>query len=114
MKTATPINEIPPDSSEATHAPEAARTDLPLLGMHCAACATRIEKALNRAEGVETCSVNFATTRATVHYDPQTTNPVALREVVKQAGYDAIVQESAQRVLIPMTITIIRRMTAPL
>jgi Cu+-exporting ATPase len=95
MKTATPINEIPPDSSEATHAPEAARTDLPLLGMHCAACATRIEKALNRAEGVETCSVNFATTRATVHYDPQTTNPVALRDVVKKAGYDAIVPQES-------------------
>jgi Cu+-exporting ATPase len=49
------------------------------------------KKALNRAEGVESCNVNFATTRATVHYDPQQTDPVALREVVKKAGYDAIV-----------------------
>ncbi len=48
---------------------ETARLDLPLLGMHCAACANRIEKALNKAEGVESCNVNFATTRATVQYD---------------------------------------------
>src|SRR4028119_2165819 len=107
MKTATPLNDAHVDSSDvkqhdttthdeshqtAVH-PAAARTDLPLLGMHCAACATRIEKALNRAEGVESCSVNFATTRATVHYDPQATNPVALRDVVKKAGYDAIVPQ---------------------
>lgn len=67
--------------------------DLPLLGMHCASCAARIEKALNKAEGVEGCSVNYATTRATVHYDADRTNPIALREVVQKAGYDAIVAE---------------------
>ncbi len=69
------------------------RYDLPLLGMHCAACATRIEKALSRAPGVEQASVNYATTRATVHYDSQATNLEALRDVVKKAGYDAIVPQ---------------------
>ena len=76
-------------SSEAT----TARVDLPLLGMHCASCASRIEKALNKAEGVESCSVNYATTRATVNYDADKTNPTALREVVQKSGYDAIVAE---------------------
>ena len=71
------------------------RADLPLLGMHCSACAVRIEKALNKAEGVEACNVNFATTRATVEYDPGKTNPIQLREVVKKAGYDAIVADAA-------------------
>ncbi|HEY0075316.1 MAG TPA: heavy metal translocating P-type ATPase [Abditibacteriaceae bacterium] len=69
------------------------RADLPLLGMHCAACAHRIEKALGKTEGVESCNVNFATTRATVHYNPQVTNPQKLREAVQKAGYDAIVEE---------------------
>jgi Cu+-exporting ATPase len=69
------------------------RVDLPLLGMHCASCASRVEKALSRAEGVESCSVNFATTRATVHYHADRTNLAALRDVVKKAGYDAIVAE---------------------
>lgn len=75
----------------STQAAPTERVDLPLLGMHCASCAGRIEKALNRAEGVESCSVNFATTRATVHFDAEKTSPAALRDVVKKAGYDAIV-----------------------
>ena len=65
--------------------------DLPLLGMHCAACANRIEKALNRAEGVESCNVNYATERATVTYDGAQTDAAQLRAVVQKAGYDAIV-----------------------
>ena len=67
------------------------RCDLPLLGMHCAACAARIEKALHKVEGVTGANVNFATARATVHYDRHATDPGELREVVRRAGYDAIV-----------------------
>ncbi len=71
------------------------RCDLPLLGMHCAACAGRIEKVLNKTPGVEKASVNFATTRATVHYDAAQTDPMQLRAAVQKAGYDAIVPEPA-------------------
>ncbi len=67
--------------------------DLPLLGMHCAACANRIETSLKSAPGVADAIVNFATTRATVHYDPAKTNPLILREAVRSAGYDAIVPQ---------------------
>ena len=68
--------------------------DLPLLGMHCSACAVRIEKALKRAPGVETANVNFATTRATVSFDPAQTDLQKLRATVQKAGYDAIVLET--------------------
>ena len=68
--------------------------DLPLLGMHCSACAVRIEKALNRAPGVESANVNFATTRATVAFDPAQTDLHKLRETVQKAGYDAIVLDA--------------------
>ncbi len=70
-----------------------ARVDLPLLGMHCVACAARIEEALQQSSGVENANVNFATTRATVQFDSQITNPHKLREVVQNAGYDAIVAD---------------------
>ena len=70
------------------------RADLPLLGMHCAACAVRIERALSKAEGVESANVNFATTRATVQFDPLQTNPQTLRAVVQRAGYNALVDEA--------------------
>ncbi len=75
----------------AVSSPSRQRAELPLLGMHCSACAVRIEKALSKVEGVENANVNFATTRATVQYDPAQTNPNQLREVVKKAGYDAII-----------------------
>ena len=81
-------------SSDAT-SPSTQSLDLPLLGMHCSACAVRIEKALGRASGVEAANVNFATTRATVQYDSAKTDPQQLREVVKKAGYDAIVADAA-------------------
>lgn len=81
------------EQKESTTSEDAERCDLPLLGMHCASCATSIEKALSKASGVEKANVNFATTRATVHYDPKATNPGALRDVIKKAGYDAIVPE---------------------
>jgi Cu+-exporting ATPase len=74
----------------ATRTATAARVDLPVVGMHCAACATRIEGALGQAPGVSRAAVNFATGRATVEYDPAATAPAALREVVRGAGYDAV------------------------
>ena len=52
-----------------------------------------IEKALAHAPGVRRASVNFATGRATVEYDPLHTGPVPMRDVVRSVGYDAIVAE---------------------
>src|SRR5687767_14933620 len=92
MATAT----IPTETETA--APDAApaeRCDLPIIGMHCAACATRIEKALNKAPGVQQAGVNYATARATVHYDPDSTDVGQLAGVVKKAGYEAIVPQAA-------------------
>ncbi len=66
---------------------DAQRCDLPITGMTCAACARRIEKQLNRAEGVRQASVNFATSKATVEYDPTATGIRQLMETVEDAGY---------------------------
>ena len=64
--------------------------EMPLLGMSCAGCAGRIEKTLSASPGVVTAAVNFATTRATVKFDPQVTDPQSLRKVVRDMGYDVI------------------------
>jgi Cu+-exporting ATPase len=73
------------------------KADLPLLGMHCAACAGRIERALRKVDGVEEANVNFATTRASVAFDPQKTDLNGLKTQIQKAGYDAIVPEAAKR-----------------
>jgi Cu+-exporting ATPase len=77
-----------------TTAEPATRVDLPVVGMHCAACAVRIEGALAHAPGVSKAAVNFATGRATVEYDPAATAPAALRDVVRGAGYDAVLPQA--------------------
>ena len=69
-------------------APPPLRTELELEGMTCAACAARIEKRLNRLEGVE-ASVNFATERASVRYDPDRVTLADLVGAVEATGYGA-------------------------
>ena len=64
-----------------------ARVALAITGMTCASCAARIEKRLNRLEGV-VASVNYATEKADVAHDPQV-DPAALVEAVEAAGYGA-------------------------
>ncbi|MEI6432791.1 MAG: cation transporter, partial [bacterium] len=69
-------------------------TDLPITGMTCAACANRIERVLKRQAGVADASVNFATERATIHYNPGQTDIDHLIEAVENAGYGAIPPQS--------------------
>src|SRR5215218_1619348 len=64
------------------------RLDLPVEGMTCSSCAGRIEKSLNQLEGVE-ATVNFATERATVEFDPGRVDPEDLVGAVANLGYTA-------------------------
>ena len=54
------------------------RVELPITGMTCASCANRIERKLNKLDGV-TASVNYATEKARVDFDPGTRRPRAAR-----------------------------------
>ena len=72
-----------------------AELSFPVQGMTCAACVGRVERALNRVDGVLGASVNLATERASVQYLPAATSPAQLREAVKNAGYD-VPDEAAQ------------------
>jgi P-type Cu+ transporter len=65
-----------------------AEVQLELEGMTCAACAARIDKALNKLDGVE-ASVNYATERAAVHYDEGRVDLSGLVRAVEGAGYGA-------------------------
>jgi Cu+-exporting ATPase len=64
------------------------RLDLPITGMTCAACATRLERVLGRVPGVDGVSVNLATERASLAFDPARAGPEALADAVRRAGYD--------------------------
>src|SRR4051812_49445924 len=64
------------------------RVELPITGMTCASCANRIERKLNGLEGV-TATVNYATEKARVEFDPGAVDPEALVRAVEDAGYAA-------------------------
>ncbi len=64
---------------------------LELGGMHCAACAATIQKALRAEAGVVEANVNFAVAQAAVTFRPQETGAERLVEVVCDAGYQAAV-----------------------
>src|SRR5579871_6650172 len=62
---------------------------LGLQGMHCASCVSRVEKALARVPGVSHATVNLATEKATVEYDPDRCSVGDLTGAVENAGYAA-------------------------
>jgi P-type Cu+ transporter len=65
------------------------RIELPVEGMSCASCATRIERKLNRLDGVH-ATVNYATERATVEYDPALAGSELIADTIEQTGYHAV------------------------
>ncbi|MEM0449533.1 MAG: heavy metal translocating P-type ATPase [Methanomassiliicoccales archaeon] len=65
-----------------------------LAGMTCASCAETIQRRLSDLEGVEKATVNLATERATVIYDPKKTDIDKMVNAVKEAGYEALVSEA--------------------
>ena len=76
-----------------TAAPVVEALELDVSGMTCAACAGRVERALNKLEGV-TATVNYATERAVITGLPLTEAPRAIQQV-ENAGYGAHVREGA-------------------
>src|SRR5215211_6198641 len=63
--------------------------ELPIAGMTCASCANTVERSLNDVEGV-VATVNYATERASVDYDPSSVEPDRLVAAVESAGYTAV------------------------
>ncbi|MDR1438794.1 MAG: heavy metal translocating P-type ATPase [Clostridiales bacterium] len=70
------------------------RATIPIGGMTCAACAARVEKALRGLDGVESASVNLATEKATVAYDPARVRMSAIKGAIAKAGYQALAPEA--------------------
>ena len=62
---------------------------LKISGMTCAACSARIEKVVGKMEGVEEISVNLATEKAVISYDPEKLKLQEIEERIEKAGYGA-------------------------
>ncbi len=69
---------------------------LPIEGMTCASCVRRVEKALAKLPGVESVSVNLATERVTLRYNPAMTGKGEFRQAVEKAGYALRAEQKAE------------------
>ncbi len=86
------------DAGEGHRTAGFAKLEIPVTGMTCAACATRVQKGLSKSEGVRDAGVNFATERATVEYDPSSTSAASLVEAIRSSGYGARLEETELQV----------------
>ncbi|MDH5493822.1 MAG: heavy metal translocating P-type ATPase, partial [Myxococcales bacterium] len=71
---------------------------VPVEGMTCASCASRIERVLGRIEGVSEASVSFASERAVLRYDPSKVGGAAFVEAIEKAGFEVPIETQRLRV----------------
>ena len=72
---------------------------IPVTGMTCAACQSRVQRTLQQQPGVNDATVNLILNDATVTFDPATTSPAALVDVIREAGYGASLAAPEQTAL---------------
>ena len=70
------------------------KREITITGMTCAACANRIEKGLQRMDGVSSATVNFATEKAAVVFDSGQTGLNEVEERIRKLGYDVLMEEA--------------------
>jgi Cu+-exporting ATPase len=88
MATRTPLIDERTPAATVDPPTKEEELGLPIEGMTCASCVRRVERALQKVPGVAAASVNLATERATVTFDPAQASPDQLAAAVEQAGYD--------------------------
>jgi Cu+-exporting ATPase len=89
IQSQQPLHREEPEGTLPPHPLEVSHTTLALEGMTCASCAMRIEKGLKKVPGVRDASVNLATERGTVTYDPSQIGIEQLVQKVEAVGYKA-------------------------
>lgn len=87
------------------------KIDLDVTGMTCAACSNRIEKVLNRTDGVEEANVNLTTENATIVYNPNATSVDTLIQKIQKLGYDAQPKKEADEKQSHKDIELKRKLT---
>ncbi len=72
------------------------KAEFTVSGMTCAACANRVEKRLNKLEGVNEATVNFALESATVDFNPDEINVNEMKSAIAKLGYKLEVKSDEQ------------------
>lgn len=91
--TETKVDDFIKKISDLGYGVAAEKAEFDIIGMTCAACATRIEKGLSKLDGVMKANVNLALETASVEYNP---SQVTIKEIVNKVekiGYEAKVKQ---------------------
>ncbi|WP_084640381.1 heavy metal translocating P-type ATPase [Meiothermus rufus] len=83
----TDLGALVAQIAAAGYQPVVAEAELGITGMTCAACATRVERALRKVPGVLEARVNLATERAWVRYLPASAGLAEFKQALREAGY---------------------------
>ncbi|HEU0163536.1 MAG TPA: heavy metal translocating P-type ATPase [Thermomicrobiales bacterium] len=83
------------------------RTSFAVEGMTCAACVRRVERALDKIDGVSNVAVNLATEKATIQLDPTLADAGTLQAAIEKAGY------KAGRIAIPVPVPMASPVVVP-
>lgn len=73
-----------------------AKTEFDIVGMTCAACANKIEKRINKMDGVTNATVNFALETVMVEFDEKQVQPSEMIAAVKKLGYELISKQDSK------------------
>jgi P-type Cu+ transporter len=89
-----PVEKAVPEAESVTE-------EIPILGMTCASCVRRIDRAIHKVPGVQHVHVNLALNQATVSYEQPTASLEAIRKAIEGAGYEvpAVTKEQGRDVL---------------
>lgn len=64
------------------------KIDIEVVGMTCAACSARVEKALNKLDGIVSATVNLLANKATIEFDEDKLSPDLLIKTIEKSGYE--------------------------
>ncbi len=81
------------------------KTIIPISGMRCASCVAKIEKALTGVPGVKKATVNFATSKAYVEYEPSLVSEDVLKAAIQKSGYKTEEHKQGKRNVVVLNIS---------
>ncbi|MFP4698627.1 MAG: heavy metal translocating P-type ATPase [Eubacteriales bacterium] len=70
------------------------KVTLKINGMSCTSCANTVESTLNKTEGVHSANINYAIEKITIEYDAKELRLIDLQKIVKDVGYELIIEEN--------------------
>ena len=86
---AATVNDITSKIEKIGYGVQTEKAEFDVLGMTCAACSSRIDKVLNKQEGIKSAAVNLTNETAVIEYNPGLIGETEIVGVIQKLGYDA-------------------------